>query len=119
MVWVKGGYRQPSLIYVLFYDNQRGSLVWQSYVDTFVDGQPERGGETPPAGLYEPIRGFGKVWREHPEVRNTLGWAVAPEAADQGTVQDFQGGKRMLYRSTQGRVFVLYPDGHAEDVALS
>jgi hypothetical protein len=33
----------------------------------------------PPPGLYQPIRGFGKLWRTHPEVRDRLGWATAPE----------------------------------------
>jgi hypothetical protein len=118
MVWVRGGFRVPSFVYVIFFDNERGSLVWQSYQDTWFEGQPASGGEKAPAGLFEPIRGFGKVWRENAQVRNTLGWATAPEASDTGMVQDFQGGQRMLYRSTANRVFVLFPDGRADDVPL-
>ena len=41
--------------------------------------------DTPPvsppyAGLYAPWRGFGKVWTEHPEVREAIDWAIEPEA---------------------------------------
>jgi hypothetical protein len=31
----------------------------------------------PPEGYYQPVRGFGKLWRE--ELRSALGWALAPE----------------------------------------
>jgi hypothetical protein len=34
--------------------------------------------ESPPAGWVKPIMGFGKVWGHFPEVRQMLGWAVAP-----------------------------------------
>jgi hypothetical protein len=44
---------------------------------------------TPPPGRYEPQRGFGKVWRDFPEVREALGWATLPEAAHIATVQPF------------------------------
>ncbi|HUP27406.1 MAG TPA: hypothetical protein VM409_03150, partial [Chloroflexia bacterium] len=33
----------------------------------------------PPAGLTAPTLGFGKVWRDNPEVRQKLGWALAGE----------------------------------------
>lgn len=46
-------------------------------------------GLTPPPGRYEPQRGFGKVWRDFPEVREALGWATLPEAAHTATVQPF------------------------------
>jgi len=117
MVWVKGGYRQPDWIYVIFYDQKRSSLVWASYQDTWREGDPASGGKPPPPGLYEPIRGFGKVWRDNPQVSNTLGWATAPESADNGIVQSFSSGALMLYRSTADRVFILYNGGRADDIA--
>jgi hypothetical protein len=43
-----------------------------------------RTGETPPAGLFEPVSGFGLLWRNEARggetVRAELGWAVEPEA---------------------------------------
>jgi hypothetical protein len=40
----------------------------------------------------QPIRGFGKVWRDNQEVREKLGWAVAKEAAQPAEVQTFERG---------------------------
>jgi hypothetical protein len=117
MVWITGPNGSNGSIWVFYYDNQRGSLVWQSYVDTWREGEPASGGETPPAGLYEPMRGFGKLWRSETSIRNTLGWAVAPEAAERGHLQYYRGGGWMIYRSTPDRVYLLYPDNRADDIA--
>ncbi len=53
---------------------------WYCYNDTFQDGEPE----TDPAieapdGMSQPRRGFGKVWRNNPEIRAALGWATGTE----------------------------------------
>jgi hypothetical protein len=42
----------------------------------------------PPEGLLQPVRGFGKVWREDPALREAIGWALAPEVAYSATRQD-------------------------------
>jgi hypothetical protein len=62
-------------IYVLFDDG-----TTQSFPDNFVDGSPEPSITAPP-GLYVPVHGFGKVWREGTgaRVRERLGYATAPE----------------------------------------
>jgi hypothetical protein len=62
-------------IYVLFDDG-----TTQSFPDNFVDGSPEPNIASP-TGLFTPVRGFGKVWREGTgaRVRERLGWATAPE----------------------------------------
>ncbi|MCA9984678.1 MAG: LysM peptidoglycan-binding domain-containing protein, partial [Anaerolineales bacterium] len=72
---------------------ERGFMVWkpgviwvfneQGYGTAFYDGftgvlPPFN--EEPPAGLYKPEHGFGKVWLENPWIREQLGWATAPEA---------------------------------------
>src|SRR5262245_60288081 len=81
------------------------------------EGDQVSGGEKPPAGLYEPIRGFGKLWRSNPQVRNTLGWAAGPEQADFGIEQPYFNDTRMLYHAGVDRVFIFYQDGWAEDIA--
>ncbi len=49
---------------------------WVRYPDEFREGDAEYDPAlTPPAGLQQPIRGFGKVWRENEAVRQALGWA--------------------------------------------
>jgi hypothetical protein len=117
--FITRAFRTPPYVYALFVDNARGTLVWQRYEDTWNPSQPERGGETPPTGLFEPIRGFGKVWREQPQVRNTLGWGVAPEASTRGVNQAFTSGAVILERAdAAGQAYVLYPDGRAEVLPL-
>ncbi len=63
--------------------NAEGSLtngVWMEFEDTFVEGDPEDDPSlTPPANLLQPIRGFGRIWREDPEIKAALGWATGPE----------------------------------------
>ncbi|MBE7551406.1 MAG: SH3 domain-containing protein [Anaerolineales bacterium] len=65
-----------------------------------------------------PIRGFGKVWSEHPEVKNTLGCADSwqnGEQATQAAVQIFQNGL-MVWLQADGYysgdpVYVFFADG--------
>jgi hypothetical protein len=96
MLWLSGP------IYVLYSD---GRL--QQYTDTFVDGvDPVSGGETPPTGLLEPVRGFGKVWRSSPDVRSGLGWGIAPEAGGSATMLRFERGW-MVDLTQRGDVLVL------------
>ncbi|MFZ4826546.1 MAG: hypothetical protein ACOYLB_04260 [Phototrophicaceae bacterium] len=75
MYWVEPN-RQ---IWVLTVDSE-GAGRWFVYSDTFVEGEPETDPSlVPPKGLIQPERGFGKLWRENPEVRQALGWALSPE----------------------------------------
>lgn len=69
----------------------RGS--WTIYPDTFVDGEPESDPSlTPPDGLLQPERGFGKLWREVPAVREALGWGVTPEFGYTSNYEYHAGG---------------------------
>jgi hypothetical protein len=86
------------------------AMTWTSYADTWREGDPPGGDATPPAGLYEPIRGFGKVWREHPDLQVRLGWATAPEAGVPAALQTFERGGVML-RTDAALVRVLYGAG--------
>ena len=92
------------LIYVLYADGS-----WSRYMDTYREDQPSYD-ETivPPAGLYQPVRGFGRVWREEEGVREGLGWATAGEQGGTGLLQAFQGGLMLL--DPQGRAYVLYAE---------
>jgi hypothetical protein len=63
-------------------DNPNGG-DWFCYNDTFEEGEPETDPSlvAPQASvqLYQPRRGFGKLWRSHPELTEGLGWGVTPE----------------------------------------
>lgn len=53
---------------------------WFCYFDTFEEGELEIDPNlTPPEGLLQPRRGFGKLWRTNEQVRELLGWAQTPE----------------------------------------
>ncbi|NLX11986.1 MAG: hypothetical protein GXY36_20250 [Chloroflexi bacterium] len=53
---------------------------WFCYTDSFQEGEPEVDPELiPPPDMYQPRRGFGKLWRGNPDIREGLGWAITPE----------------------------------------
>jgi hypothetical protein len=87
MIWLG-----PSRTIYVFYDDGGASVPrqYQTFEDAFEEGDPESDPDiVPPGGLYQPVRGFGLVWRTHPEVRERLGWATAPEAGSETWRQSF------------------------------
>src|SRR5262249_41323702 len=57
-------------IWVMLNGADATSGRWAVYNDSFVDGQPEDDPSlTPPAKFLQPVRGFGKLWREHTEIK--------------------------------------------------
>ncbi|MGC9356382.1 MAG: CARDB domain-containing protein [Anaerolineae bacterium] len=107
MLWVESEDR----IYVLYDDDQIPD--WQAFTDEWDEGEPEDGSEDPPPGYYEPVRGFGLVWREQPNVRDRLGWGTTPE---QGYTTAFQRSSEWRYPHTyikayDGGTWHLEPEG--------
>ncbi len=97
--------QSPSAIYVLTLDGR-----FRRFDDTWVSGvDPDIGGETPPLGLIEPKRGFGKVWRLNLDVRGALGWGVTEEQGASGTYQTFDRG-RALFLPQRGDTILLIDD---------
>lgn len=75
-------YVQPRAeIWVLIYDEASNeSGLWAYYNDSWLEGMPESDPTlNAPEGLYQPIRGFGHLWRNNDFVRDVLGWAVDDE----------------------------------------
>jgi hypothetical protein len=80
MIWLE----VDDTIIMLFNDHS-----WQSVEDTWEEGQLESDPSIqPPADRYQPIRGFGKVWREYGDIRRQLGWALSPELGFETIIQD-------------------------------
>jgi hypothetical protein len=75
--------------------NEDGEKVWQIYQDTFVDGMPESNPDFAPTepGLLQPVRDFGLLWRENPELRQQLGWAIAEEVGYLANYEYHYGGE--------------------------
>lgn len=107
MLWVEA----QDLIYVLYDDD--GIPDYQIFVDDWDEG--DLISDTTiiaPAGYYQPLRGFGLVWREQPNVRDRLGWATQPETGYQ-TV--YQATARWRYNeffilAVDGNVWHLFPE---------
>jgi hypothetical protein len=81
MLWTQ----HNDFIYALYDDGNYPR--WDSWANTWFPGQPEDDPSlTPPAGRYQPVRGFGLAWRTGyvsptQVVRDRLGWATVPEFA--------------------------------------
>jgi hypothetical protein len=103
MVWLN---ESGGVIYALYSDG-----TYQRFADTYdPTTDPERGSESPPAGLTEPVRGFGKVWRNNPEVRERLGWASGGESGGTANAQAFTRGQ-MLNLPQRGDIIALLYQG--------
>jgi len=103
MLWHEG------TIYVFDYsqgDEEFSARVY-IYEDTWEESQPSNDPTlTPPPGLFQPIRGFGKVWRTQlggPEAK--IGWGVEEERGYQTTFQYFDGGIMII--DPRGQIQIL------------
>ena len=93
------------LIYALYNNG-----TWQSYVDTWNEGDQEWDPAiVAPSGYYQPKRGFGKVWRDQPGVRDKLSWGTIEERGTNASWQGYEGG--LMLWSGNLSFFVLYNDG--------
>jgi hypothetical protein len=106
MIWVGS----QDAIYIMYNDaiNPR----WQVVRDYFEEGMPENGGFTAPgAGLYQPRRGFGLLWRNNEIIRNRVGWAnIEWEMPYSVQVQTSNDGSLFLSVPGSG-VIGLLPNG--------
>ena len=87
---------------------ERGRLIWredtgeiivlyddggyETYPDTWQEGDPVDIPGTPPPGLYAPVRGFGHLYTSRPQVAERLGWATEPESGYTMWVETTPGG---------------------------
>lgn len=112
MIWMKQlnlGESTTGGVIFLLYDN--GSFERLS--NTWTEGMPESDPNLQaPQGLLQPIRGFGKLWRENAEVRESLGWAVTAEVGYAGAWQpennESNPSGTAYVRKADGQVLRLY-----------
>ncbi|MFQ6102407.1 MAG: hypothetical protein ACE5OS_14435 [Anaerolineae bacterium] len=110
MLWLeKADADNPVLEGVIFVFYADGRC--ERHDDTWTEGMPESDPAfVPPAGLLQPIRGFGKLWRENADVRDRLGWATAPEQGFdttwQAQIQESIGGVAFV-RALDGRIIQI------------
>ncbi len=89
MFWI-----QPRKQIWVLQQTEPGRGKWLVYDDTFQEGEPEFDPTIiPPNGLYQPERGFGKLWRNTPELREALGFGVTPEFGYVSNYEYHAGGE--------------------------
>ncbi|MCE7981430.1 MAG: hypothetical protein DYG89_09580 [Caldilinea sp. CFX5] len=130
MLWVDHGPGQADdEFYVFFDESHLRSDRPRTYITLLAPFQQKAGaspdnrtGETPPAGLFEPVSGFGMLWRDEfvtdpfyfRDLRARLGWALAPEAGYEFAKQCEASAFPTCYLRLPGdRVLRTYPDSTA------
>jgi len=112
MIWESSNHQ----ITILFGD--QAVPRWESLNDTWAQGQPENDPNlTPPAGLFQPVRGFGLIWRgsdpgSGQTMRARLGWAIEAEAGLTGAFQCDSTPKysNCFISGPRGAVYELGPE---------
>lgn len=99
MFWI-----QPRQQIWVIYDDGSGSGKWEIYQDTFQDGEMESDPNIvpPSSDKFQPERGFGKLWRETPGIRDKLGWGVIPEYGYVSNYEYHPGGEVKDGKYVQG-----------------
>jgi hypothetical protein len=106
MVW-----REDTREITVLYDD--GS--YESYADTWQEGDPVDIPGSPPPGRFAPVRGFGHLYAAQSHLRERLGWATATEVGYTMTVETLPGGSGLhrvsgiYFTLPDGRVISLYP----------
>ena len=101
----------------MLWDGASGDIIvlyedgtWRQYEDTFEEGDRESDPAlNPPGGGFQPIRGFGKVWRTQGDVRDALGWALEEERGYTAFVHEFERGT--LFGAPAGTIILLHDSG--------
>ncbi len=114
MIWLGSLAR----IYVLFNDTTVYTTAYSVFSDPWQPGMPESDPSiVPPPGLYQPVRGFGMIWRgvvsSSTPIRERLGWAREPEVGYEAAFQCDSAPKynTCFVRGPSGEIIVLKPEG--------
>ncbi len=98
-------------IFVLIFDETGRGGSWLRFVDEWDEARDPVSDPAlePPEGLFQPVRGFGYVWREKltEEQRTALGWAMLEEVPYTTDYRYESGGF-----VTEAREFVSAPGVH-------
>jgi hypothetical protein len=104
MMWV----RRTDAIYVLYNDSTEPR--WEVFRDYFVEGMPQDFDETPPENRWEPVRGFGLLWRNNTAVRTRIGWATQQQETPYSVKLQMGNDNAIFLDDPLGNIFGLTPD---------
>lgn len=82
---------------------------WLLYRDSWQEDEPLGDAGALPPGLLAPIQGFGKLWRQQADLRQSIGWATAAEQSLPGVTQELAGGR--VLDTGDHVIYVLFQDG--------
>ncbi|GAB4482142.1 MAG: hypothetical protein Kow00124_30700 [Anaerolineae bacterium] len=110
MVWHAG----RAMIFVLYAGTDQPA--WRAAPDPWVEGMPvDDPSIVAPPGLFQPVRGFGMIWRGEGAlvgVRDRVGWALAPEFPIETAFQCDSAPKyNTCYLQTRDGIIELKPEG--------
>ena len=104
MLWV----RRTDAIYVLYNDDVNPR--WEVYRDFFVEGMPQEFNANPPVNRWEPVRGFGLLWRNNSSVRDRIGWATQQYETPYSIKLQIGNDGAIFLNDPSGNIFGLTPD---------
>jgi len=104
MVWV----RRTDAIYVMYNDD--GEPSWEVYRDFFVEGMPHDNNISAPANRWEPVRGFGLLWRNNATVRTRIGWATQQYETPYSVKLQIAEDGAIFINDPNNNIFGLTPD---------
>lgn len=123
MIWVE----DPDDFYVFYRgEDEDGFQTFDWILDVALKpgaSEANRIGEEAPSGRYEPVSGFGLVWRGEvegvrPDVRQRLGWATEPEFGFDTAYQCITPSHPRMWscflRGPRGEILYLHPDSTAQ-----
>jgi hypothetical protein len=106
-LWLDVGNGDKQIYYAYAVPEPGSPLIYGRAADTWQEGvDPVDYGIRAPAGLYPPLRGFGKVWwmafRRGP---NFIGFGLEPERSERATIQRFSSGAVLVRLAGSGEFF--------------
>ena len=98
-------------VFIVFIGNEQEGdwrLIDKTEV-TSVSDEPACPPLNPPSSpdLVQPIRGFGGIWCDFPEIQKQIGWGIIKEyGVANDLIQQFEQG--MILRNSKGWVYILF-----------
>jgi hypothetical protein len=105
MLWLDG----EDVVYILYNRDPfppNGIVVAQYNLAGKISAPENDPIAVPPAGKYHPINIVGGVWQQY-NLRQTLGWALAPEQTFESLIQFDYPGWPFYLRAADGRILAI------------
>lgn len=109
MLWLQ----ENNTIYTFYEEPNQTFATFPEYTIPGDDVPAPSDEYDPPDGMFVPVSGFGRLWREYSWIRQKLGWALAPEEGFTTTIQHEQ------YEFQQHIIYLYLLDPNGKLIALN